>query len=76
MSNDSVYFSSRTARKHVESATLLSMKLINLALDKQEQYLEVLRLTGHSTIVSRLDKLLLGINPQTGQADHIITISR
>ena len=71
-----MYFSSRTARKHVESATLLSMKLINLALDKQEQYLEVLRLTGHSTIVSRLDKLLLGINPQTGQADHIITISR
>ena len=61
---------------HVESATLLSMKLLNLALDKQEQYLEVLRLTGHSTIVSRLDKLLLGINPQTGQADHIITISR
>ena len=71
-----MYFSSRTARKHVESATLLSMKLINLALGKQEQYLEVLRLTGHSTIVSRLDKLLLGINPQTGQADHIITISR
>ena len=61
---------------HVESATLLSMKLLNLALDKQEQYLEVLRLTGHSTIVSRLDKLLLCINPQTGQADHIITISR
>ena len=76
MSNDSVYFSFHKARKHVESATLLSMKLINLALDKQEQYLEVLRLTGHSTIVSRLDKLLLGINPQTGQADHIITISR
>lgn len=76
MSYDSVYFFSHTARKHVESATLLSMKLINLALDKQEQYLEVLRLTGHSTIVSRLDKLLLGINPQTGQADHIITISR
>ncbi|XP_067951509.1 nuclear pore complex protein Nup205-like [Watersipora subatra] len=71
-----LYDSSLPGRKAIEESTLLALQLLNLTLDKQEIFLDLLRQSGHSTIVSRLEKLLLGINPLTKQADHLITISR
>ena len=71
-----ICWSISVARKPLEQCTLLALQLLNLALDKQQVFLDLLRQTGHSTIVSRMEKLLLGINPKTGQADHLVTISR
>ncbi|KAF6038170.1 NUP205 [Bugula neritina] len=63
-------------RKPLEKATLLALQILNVTLDKQDDFLNFLRQANHPTIVSRLEKLLLGINSYTGQADHVVTIAR
>lgn len=65
-----------TARVYVEKTTLCCLKLLCLSLCKQEAFLDTLRQLGASTIVTRLERLLLGINPSTGHADYLITIAR
>ena len=64
------------AQQHIERATLLSLELLSLVLEKQDVYLQLLRQTGHPTIVTQLQKLLLDTNPSSGQADHIAAIAR
>jgi len=65
-----------SGRLAIERATELALGLLDLTLERQDAFLDALRLSGHPTIVSRLDRLLLGINPRTSRADHLITIAR
>lgn len=63
--------------KEVEEASLLSLKMIEVALNKQNSFLALLRSsTDHSMMATPIDSLLFGINPRSGQADHYLNITR
>ena len=63
-------------KQHLEDVSLLCLKMIETALGKQESFLDALRQSGATVIVSSLDKLLLGINPRTGRSDHLVNIAK
>ena len=65
-------------KKELEKAALLCLRMIETALEKQEQFANTLRsVTQQSAIiVSRLEDLLLSINPRTSAADYLLKIMR
>jgi len=63
-------------KTELERASLSSLKLLELALQKQESYLSALRQSGGSVIGSRMDKLLLAVNTRSGRSDHLINIAK
>ena len=50
--------------------------MLKATLERQERFLSGLRETGAGTMVSQLDKLLMGINPRSGKADHLLNIAK
>ena len=65
-------------KEDLEKTALLCLQMIEVALEKQEEFLNVLRgVTQSSSItITPLDQLLLGINPQTQAADYLLKITR
>ena len=61
-------------KKYLEEASLWCLRIIEAACDKQESFLDALRETGAAMIVSQADKLLMGINPRSGKADHLVNL--
>ena len=50
--------------------------MLEIALQKQESYLNALRQSGGSGLGSRMDKLLLAVNTRSGRSDHLINIAK
>lgn len=50
--------------------------LFDLALQKEVVFMDLLRESQASLIVSPLEQLFQGVSPQTRKADHIINIAR
>nr|XP_020495420.1 nuclear pore complex protein Nup205 [Labrus bergylta] len=63
-------------KKHLESAVLHCLCLLDLALQKEVMYMDLLRESQSSLLVSPLEQLLQGVSPQTRRADHIVNIAR
>uniref|UniRef100_A0A3Q3H1S5 Nucleoporin 205 n=1 Tax=Kryptolebias marmoratus TaxID=37003 RepID=A0A3Q3H1S5_KRYMA len=63
-------------KKHLESAVLHCLCLLDLALQKEVVFMDLLRESQASLIVSPLEQLFQGVSPQTRRADHIINIAR
>ena len=63
-------------KKHLELAALYCLKMIEIAISKQESFLDALRQSGQAVIGHRIDRVLLGINPRTGRADHLVNIAK
>lgn len=63
-------------KDHLERVTLLCLQMIETVQDKQNVFLDALRQSGTSLIVSRMDRLLLGINPRSGRPDHLVNIAK
>ena len=61
---------------HLEAAALYCLSLLKATLEKQERFLGWLRETNASTMVSQVDKLLMGINPRSGKADHLLNVAK
>ena len=58
-------------------AALLSLKMLENTLEREQEFLELLRrYNTKNIIVNPLHQLLLGINPRTGKADHMVTITK
>lgn len=74
--NAMLCFSSLTGKKHLESAVLHCLRLLDLALQKEVMFMDLLRESQASMLVSPLEQLLQGVNPQTRRADHIVNIAR
>lgn len=56
---------------------LLSLKLLENALAREQEFLDLLRrYSTKNVIVSPLHQLLLGINPRTRKADYMVTIAK
>ena len=72
LSDASQLFSDPVAR-----AALLSLKILESTLEREQEFLELLRrYNTKNIIINPLHQLLLGINPRTGKADHMVTISK
>ncbi|KAK1887617.1 Nuclear pore complex protein Nup205 [Dissostichus eleginoides] len=63
-------------KKHLESAVLRVLCLLDLALQKEVVFMDLLRESQASMLVSPLEQLLQGVSPQTRRADHIVNIGR
>ncbi|KAM8860542.1 nuclear pore complex protein Nup205 isoform 2-T2 [Synchiropus picturatus] len=63
-------------KKNLESAVLHCLCLLDLALQKEVVYMDLLRESQSSLLVSPLEQLLQGVSPQTRRADHIVNIAR
>jgi len=77
----SLIFSISVSSSHesISRAALLALQLLEVGLSKQEAFLTLLK--RHSSVarevnVTPLDELMMGINPQSGQADHLINITK
>ena len=65
--------------ENISRAALLALQLLEVGLSKQEAFL--VQLKGQSSgarevNVTPLDELMMGINPHSGQADHLINITK
>lgn len=65
-----------TGKKHLESAVLRCLCLLDLTLQKEAVFMDLLRESQASLLVSPLEQLLQGVSPQTRRADHIVNIAR
>ncbi|XP_040893466.1 nuclear pore complex protein Nup205 isoform X1 [Toxotes jaculatrix] len=63
-------------KKYLESAVLHCLCLLDLALQKEVVFMDLLRESQASLLVSPLEQLLQGVSPQTRRADHIVSIAR
>ncbi|KAK5928390.1 hypothetical protein CgunFtcFv8_013457 [Champsocephalus gunnari] len=63
-------------RSTLESAVLRVLCLLDLALQKEVVFMDLLRESQASMLVSPLEQLLQGVSPQTRRADHIVNIGR
>uniref|UniRef100_A0A7N6B7J1 Nucleoporin 205 n=1 Tax=Anabas testudineus TaxID=64144 RepID=A0A7N6B7J1_ANATE len=63
-------------KKHLESAVLRCLCLLDLTLQKEAVFMDLLRESQASLLVSPLEQLLQGVSPQTRRADHIVNIAR
>nr|XP_057942817.1 nuclear pore complex protein Nup205 isoform X2 [Doryrhamphus excisus] len=63
-------------KKHLESAVLHCLCLLDLALQKEVVFMDLLRESQASLLVSPLEQLLQGVSPQTRRADHIVNVAR
>lgn len=57
-------------------AVLHCLRLLDLALQKEVMFMDLLRESQASMLVSPLEQLLQGVSPQTRRADHIVNIAR
>ncbi|TRY95539.1 hypothetical protein DNTS_007040 [Danionella cerebrum] len=63
-------------KKQLESAVLHCLSLLELTLQKEVTFMDLLRESQASLIVSTLEQLLQGVSAQSRKADHITTIAR
>uniref|UniRef100_A0A8C9L7W9 Nucleoporin 205 n=1 Tax=Pavo cristatus TaxID=9049 RepID=A0A8C9L7W9_PAVCR len=63
-------------KKHLEKAVEYCLALLNLTLQKENLFMDLLRESHLSLIVTPLEQLLQGINPRTKKADHVVNIAR
>lgn len=62
--------------KQLESAVLHCLCLLELALQKEVTFMDLLRESQTSLLVSPVEQLLQGVSAQSRQADHITNIAR
>ncbi|XP_069822932.1 nuclear pore complex protein Nup205 [Dendropsophus ebraccatus] len=63
-------------KKHLEKAVTCCFMLLNLTLQKENLFMDLLRESHLSLIVTPLEQLLQGINPRSKKADHVVNIAR
>ncbi|XP_021119102.1 nuclear pore complex protein Nup205 [Heterocephalus glaber] len=63
-------------KKHLEKAVEHCLALLNLTLQKENLFMDLLRESQLALIVSPLEQLLQGINPRTKKADNVVNIAR
>ncbi|XP_065417472.1 nuclear pore complex protein Nup205 isoform X2 [Chrysemys picta bellii] len=63
-------------KMHLEKAVQYCLGLLNLTLQKENLFMDLLRESHLSLIVTPLEQLLQGINPRTKKADNVVNIAR
>ncbi|GFS19080.1 nuclear pore complex protein Nup205-like, partial [Elysia marginata] len=70
------HFTSFPGREHMEEASLLCLRLLEEAGDRQASLEQRVRETASPLMVSCLERLLLAINPRTRKADYLTNITK
>ena len=68
-----------SSHETVSRAALLALQLLEVGLSKQESFLAQLKAQTSGTReinVTPLDELMMGINAHSGQADHLINVTK
>ena len=66
-------------REELEKAALLCLRMIEIALEKQEQFVDMFRSVSvqqSAVMVSPLEDLLLSVNPQSSAPDYLLKIMK
>ncbi|MGH0127994.1 UNVERIFIED_CONTAM: hypothetical protein FKN15_028574 [Acipenser sinensis] len=63
-------------KKHLERAVQLCLSLLDLTLQKETLFMDLLRESQSSVIVTPLEQLLQGVSAQSKKADHVVNIAR
>ncbi|XP_072164969.1 nuclear pore complex protein Nup205-like [Diadema setosum] len=63
-------------KEAMEECVLACLTMLDLSLEKQDGFLDLLRNQGSGLMVTPLDQFLMGINPRTGQADHLCRVAK
>ena len=63
-------------KKNLEKSTLYCLQIIEKCLECQEMFFNAHFTANCSTPLSGINKLLLGMNPRSGKADHILNITK
>ncbi|KAM9311505.1 nuclear pore complex protein Nup205 [Gastrophryne carolinensis] len=63
-------------KKHLEKVVAYCFMLLNLTLQKENLFMDLLRESHLSLIVTPLEQLLQGINIRSKKADHVVNIAR
>eukprot|EP00057_Strongylocentrotus_purpuratus_P025366 XP_011679840.1 PREDICTED: nuclear pore complex protein Nup205 [Strongylocentrotus purpuratus] len=63
-------------KESMTECALYCLTMLDLALEKQDRFIDLLRGQGSSQMVTPLDQLLMGINPRSGRADHLCHIAK
>ncbi|XP_044732734.1 nuclear pore complex protein Nup205 [Chrysoperla carnea] len=63
-------------KKQLETTTLLCLKLLDQCLQLQPKFFSFVTSSGCAILLTKLNKLLLGMNPGTGKPDHLLYITK
>ncbi|EAT37498.1 AAEL010526-PA [Aedes aegypti] len=63
-------------RKHLETTCLFALQILERALETQEDFFNAHFSANCSILLAGANKLLLGMNPRSGKADHMLNIVR
>ncbi|XP_055523518.1 nuclear pore complex protein Nup205 [Wyeomyia smithii] len=63
-------------RKALEATSLYALQIIERALETQEDFFNAHFASNCSILLAGINKLLLGMNPRSGRADHMLNITR
>lgn len=69
-------YSPFTGKKQLESAILYALNIIEMALSKQDLFFDAHFAANSSLLLSGLNKLILDVNPRTGNSDHMLNITK
>ncbi|XP_038608368.1 nuclear pore complex protein Nup205 isoform X2 [Tachyglossus aculeatus] len=69
-------YASFPGKKHLEKAAQHCLALLNLTLQKENLFMDLLRESQLALIVTPLEQLLQGINPRTKKADNVVNVAR
>lgn len=65
-------------KEELEKAALLCLRMIEIVLEKQEQFVDMFRSVPQQSavMVSPLEDLLLSVNPQSNAPDYLLKIMK
>ncbi|KAL9696163.1 hypothetical protein quinque_015448 [Culex quinquefasciatus] len=63
-------------RKHLEATSLYALQILERALETQEDFFNAHFTSNCSILLAGANKLLLGLNPRSGKADHMLNVTR
>ncbi|XP_058819266.1 nuclear pore complex protein Nup205 [Topomyia yanbarensis] len=65
-----------SGRKQLETTSLYALQIIERALETQEDFFNAHFASNCSILLAGANKLLLGMNPRSGKADHMLNVTR
>ncbi|XP_038064864.1 nuclear pore complex protein Nup205-like [Patiria miniata] len=63
-------------KPHMEKCALMCLQMVQLTLEKQNAFVDLVRVQGSGVMVSTMDELLMAINPRSETADHLVNIAK
>ncbi|XP_022111764.1 nuclear pore complex protein Nup205-like [Acanthaster planci] len=63
-------------KSQMVKCALMCLQMVQLTLEKQNAFVDLVRMQGSGVMVSTMDELLMAINPRSETADHLVNIAK